>query len=712
MATIFPTSPAPQVNDEYQGYRYDGSSWKIIGLKNLTEYQTVISGLSNTELGYLDGVTSSVQTQLNAKQATVSGVSDTEIGYLDGVTSSIQTQLGAKAPLASPTFTGTVTIPTGASISGYLTTASASSTYQPLDSDLTAIAGLTSAADRLPYFTGSGTASLATLTTYGRSLIDDVNAATARTTLGLGTMAVETASNYLTTSSASNTYAALSGAKFTGNISTRKNLTIYGAADIYGSGAIELNPSTTNLGTAPTATEATTGSSTLSVGISQIFTIETQDSPAEIAFISGSAGLSNTDLAFLETLKISDTAPFTLGDGYTGTMSLNTYVNNYLTIDTSPNAVNIFSLSYGIGPNGGNYIFQPGDTITANGAPAYVFFTDVSYYDSAVQGFINNYVGNVYIRIDGNLSQEIIKYYDYSSPSLSTIKFAEDGGTANLKVIVPWDDFVYNPFPSTTVGYEFYVLQGEGAPIKFVNSDNSDLYLYRKSSDAGSLYTNYDYNEQKIVTVSAGQEVVTTEGYQTLSNKQMSSPTFTGTIGPLTLTQSSNNASYPLTISSANQQGGGAGFSDILKIVNSKSGATNINKYFRMNSSGTLEIINSAYTASIFSVSDGGTVTSSNLGDTGWSNVGSFSNSFVSGGNTPGYRRLNNVVYLRGNINSGTAGQTAFTLPSGYRPFTDFVIPVQRFGTPDITYITVYTDGRVIPNTTSGWLTGVTFPVG
>ena len=38
----------------------------------------------------------------------MSGISDTEIGYLDGVTSAIQTQLDAKAPIASPTFTGTV----------------------------------------------------------------------------------------------------------------------------------------------------------------------------------------------------------------------------------------------------------------------------------------------------------------------------------------------------------------------------------------------------------------------------------------------------------------------------------------------------------------------------------------------------------------------------------------------------------------------------
>jgi hypothetical protein len=58
---------------------------------------TSIGNVSNTEISYLDGVTSNIQSQLDNKQAIVSNVSDTEIGYLDGVTSSIQTQLNTKA---------------------------------------------------------------------------------------------------------------------------------------------------------------------------------------------------------------------------------------------------------------------------------------------------------------------------------------------------------------------------------------------------------------------------------------------------------------------------------------------------------------------------------------------------------------------------------------------------------------------------------------
>ena len=102
----------------------------------------ISSTTTATELGYVHGVTSSIQTQISGLQPAIttlpisqggtnsstaltgnkaivsngtqiieSATTSTEIGYVSGVTSSIQTQLGTKAPLASPTFTGTVTAP-------------------------------------------------------------------------------------------------------------------------------------------------------------------------------------------------------------------------------------------------------------------------------------------------------------------------------------------------------------------------------------------------------------------------------------------------------------------------------------------------------------------------------------------------------------------------------------------------------------------------
>ncbi len=57
------------------------------------------------------------------------------------------------------------------------------------DPELAALAGVVSAADKLPYFTGSGAAAVTTLTSFARSILDDSNASTMLSTLGFSTFA-------------------------------------------------------------------------------------------------------------------------------------------------------------------------------------------------------------------------------------------------------------------------------------------------------------------------------------------------------------------------------------------------------------------------------------------------------------------------------------------------------------------------------------------
>jgi hypothetical protein len=101
----------------FAGVIRDASDGVVKFFKDATTKPTTVINLSEAGASYSDiqvsGLTAS---SASLTSAVIGNVDNTEIQYLNGVTSAIQTQIDAKAPSLAPTFTGTVVLPSTTSI--------------------------------------------------------------------------------------------------------------------------------------------------------------------------------------------------------------------------------------------------------------------------------------------------------------------------------------------------------------------------------------------------------------------------------------------------------------------------------------------------------------------------------------------------------------------------------------------------------------------
>ena len=97
----------------------------------------------------------------------------------------------AVTALASLTLDTALPIAEGGTGATTASTALAALSGQAAHAILDDLSALTQAADKLPYFSSTSAMTTTTLSSYGRTLIDDADASAARTTLGLGTLAAK-----------------------------------------------------------------------------------------------------------------------------------------------------------------------------------------------------------------------------------------------------------------------------------------------------------------------------------------------------------------------------------------------------------------------------------------------------------------------------------------------------------------------------------------
>jgi hypothetical protein len=287
------------------GIKYPDGNTQSVAFPGFTGYAPLASpaltGVPTAPTATLGTNTTQIATTAfvlaNAPAAPVTSVA----GRTGAVTLAVADVSGA-APLAGPTFTGTVTIPSGASISGYLTTTAGDAAYYPLTgnpSGFLTSAPVTSVAGRTGAITLANT---------------DIS--------GLGTMSTATAADYSTTTAANGLYYPLSSnpagyltsAPVT-SVAGRTGAVTLAVADVSGAAPIA-SPTFTGTVTIPSGASIS-GYLTTTAGDAAYYPLTGNPSgfltSAPVTSVAGRTGavtLANTDISGLGTMATATAADY------------------------------------------------------------------------------------------------------------------------------------------------------------------------------------------------------------------------------------------------------------------------------------------------------------------------------------------------------------------------------------------------------------------
>ena len=116
----------------------------------------------------------------------------------------------------------------------------------------------------------------------------------------------------------------------------------------------------------------------------------------------------------------------------------------------------------------------------------------------------------------------------------------------------------------------------------------------------------------------ADSAVVHNTGTETVGGAKTFSSLLTASAGVSVTSPTGSGADKVGVIVSGSNTNGGTSYLDFLKATNAAAGATNINKYFRLNLAGAIEIVNSAYSSVIFTLTDTGTLNGATQAEMGY----------------------------------------------------------------------------------------------